>query len=56
MILDKEKLSKDGYLYFNLKDIDNNLYNELYNNFNKNIARTKRAARITHTQGFDLFS
>jgi hypothetical protein len=41
MILDKEKLSKDGYLYFNLKDIDNNLYNELYNNFNKNIAIDK---------------
>jgi hypothetical protein len=41
MISDKKKLLKDGYLYFNLKDIDNNLYNELYNNFNKNMAIDK---------------
>ena len=38
MILDKEKLIINGFLSFNLKDIDITLYNELYNNFNKKIA------------------
>lgn len=35
MVLDKQKLLNDGFLSVNLKDIDQNLYNELYNNFNK---------------------
>jgi Rps23 Pro-64 3,4-dihydroxylase Tpa1-like proline 4-hydroxylase len=35
MVLDKEKLLNDGYLIFNIKDLDESLYNDLYNNFNK---------------------
>ena len=35
MVLDKQKLINHGFLSFNLEDIDQNLYNELYNNFNK---------------------
>jgi hypothetical protein len=35
MVLDKEKLLKEGYLSFNIKDLDESLYNDLYNNFNK---------------------
>lgn len=34
-ILDKDKLLTDGYLTFNLKEVDNFLYDELYKNFNK---------------------
>jgi hypothetical protein len=41
MGLDKQKLLSDGFLSFNLKDIDEDLYNELYTNFNKNIALNK---------------
>ena len=40
-ILDKEKLLNDGFLSFNIKDIDENLYADLYNNFNKDIAFNK---------------
>ena len=35
MVLDKQKLINHGFLSVNLEDIDQNLYNELYNNFNK---------------------
>jgi hypothetical protein len=35
MVLDKQKLLNHGFLSVNLEDIDQNLYNELYNNFNK---------------------
>jgi hypothetical protein len=35
VVLDKEKLINEGYLSFNLNDIDTYLHNELYNNFNK---------------------
>jgi hypothetical protein len=35
MVLNKEKLITDGFLSFNLKNVDDDLYNELYNNFNK---------------------
>lgn len=34
-ILDKDKLLIDGYLTFNLKEVDNFVYDELYKNFNK---------------------
>jgi Rps23 Pro-64 3,4-dihydroxylase Tpa1-like proline 4-hydroxylase len=37
MVLDKERLLKEGYLSFNIKDLDESLYNELYNNFDKEI-------------------
>lgn len=40
MVLDKEKLLKDGFLSFNLKDIDESLYNELYQLSNKKILET----------------
>lgn len=35
MILDKVKLLNEGYLSFNLKDVDGDLYNTLHKNFNK---------------------
>jgi len=35
MVLDKKKLINDGFLSFNLKDVDEGLHNELYNKFNK---------------------
>jgi len=35
MVLNKEKLVNEGYLSFNLKDVDEDLHNELYNKFNK---------------------
>ena len=33
MILDREKLLRDGYLTFNIKEVDLDLYNRLYSNF-----------------------
>lgn len=35
MVLYKQKLLNDGFLSFNLKDVDESLYNELYKNFKK---------------------
>lgn len=40
-MLNKEKLRNEGFLTFNLKDVDESLYTELYNNFNKDIAFDK---------------
>lgn len=41
MILDKVKLLNEGYLSFNLKDVDGDLYNKLYKHFNKETALSK---------------
>jgi len=35
MVLDKKKLENEGYLSFNLKDVDDDLHNELHDNFIK---------------------
>ena len=35
MVLDKETLLSQGYLTFNIKDLDESLYNDLHNSFDK---------------------
>jgi hypothetical protein len=35
MVLNKSKLLENGFLSFNIKDVDEDLHNELYTNFNK---------------------
>jgi len=41
MVLDRELLLKQGFLHFNLKEIDEELYNKLYTEFNQKPISTK---------------
>lgn len=52
-ILHKEKLQNEGFLTFNIKDIDETLYTELYDNFNKDISFNK-IKRLRYDSGFSI--